>query len=224
MRRVALTAVALSFLAFTLPLFAQKQFSGEFVNSGKQDSEFSRAKIYVGDHKMRIEPEGKNANSHMDASAIVMDGNGGNSFAVIDDQHMVIENLPMGRRGSTLPEAMASIDVNDPCGSINKWHDQHQAMSKDTHLSNCKNLGTENVNGRTATKWQATNEKGQTGYFWLDPELHFIIKADSADGGKFSIENIKEGTQPASLFEPPAGYRVTNMQQMMQEQMGRRQR
>ncbi len=224
MSRVAGFSVVLFALTLSLPLLAQKQFSGEFVNSGKEDSEFGRAKISVGDHKMRIEPEGKNANAAMSPTAIVMDGNGGNSFAVIDSQHMVVENLPVGRRGATLPEAMATIDVNDPCGSINKWHDQHQAQSKDTQLSNCKNLGTENVNGRTATKWQATNGRGQTGYFWLDPELRFIIKADSADGGKFSIENIKEGTQPASLFEPPAGYRVTNMQQMMQEQMGRRQR
>ncbi len=218
MRRVA---VALFTLALTIPMFAQKQFSAEFVDSGKE-TQFNRAKIYVGDHKFRIEPEAARADA-MTPTALVLDSTGKNSFAVMDSQKMVIQNLFNGPAGSAfLPEAMATLDLNDPCGSINRWHEEHHHASRDTQLSNCKNLGTEHVNGRTATKWQATNGRGQTGYFWLDPELHFMIKADTADGGHMNLENIKEGTQPASLFEPPAGYRVMTMQQMMQEQMGRR--
>ncbi len=222
MRRVAVFAVALFTVTLTIPLFAQRQFSAEFVDSGK-DTEFNRAKIYVGDHKLRIEPEGAQAHSPMTPTAIVMDGAGQKSFVVIDSEKVVIQNALNGPRSTTyLPEAMATMDTNDPCSSINRWHEEHHALSKSTQLSNCKNLGTEHINGRTATKWQATNGEGQTGYFWLDPELHFIIKADSAEGGHMSLENIKEGTQPAKLFEPPAGYRVMTMQQMMQEQMGRR--
>jgi hypothetical protein len=222
MRRLAAAAMTLFLLTLTIPLFAQKQFSAEFVDSGR-DAQFTRAKIYIGDRKFRIEPEGREPNSPMSPSAIVMDGSGQNSFAVIDSQKIVVQNLLNGPAGSAfLPEAMASIDLNDPCTSINRWHEEHHHQSRDTQLTNCKNLGTEHVNGRTATKWQATNAKGQTGYFWLDPELHFMIKADTADGGHFDLRNIKEGSQPTSLFEPPAGYRVVTMQQMMQEQMGKR--
>lgn len=223
MQRLATAVFTLFALTIALPLFAQEQFSAEFVDSGKQDSEFNRAKIYVGDHKFRFEPEGGRSNSPMTPTAIVMDSSGDNSFAVIDSQRVVIQNLMKGMHRS-LPEAMVTMDLNDPCGSINKWHEEHQNLSKTTHLSGCKNLGTENVNGRTATKWQATNDRGQTGYFWLDPELHYMIKADTADGDHMNLENIKVGNQPASLFEPPAGYRVMNMQQMMQEQMGGRMR
>jgi hypothetical protein len=217
MRRVAVFAVALFTLTLTLPLFAQKQFSADFVDSGR-DTKFNHAKIYVGDGKFRIEPE-RESDSPMSPTAIVMDGSGQNSFAVIDSQRIVIQNVMNGMRNS-LPEAMATIDLNDPCTSINRWHEEHRNQSRDTQLTNCKNLGTEQVNGRTATKWQATNSKG-TGYFWLDPELHFIIKTQTADGGHMDLQNIKEGTQPASLFEPPPGYRVVTMQEMMQEQMGR---
>jgi hypothetical protein len=222
MRRVAVFGMGLFVLALALPSFAQKQFSAEFVDSGR-DSNFNRAKIYVGDRKFRIEPEGRESNSPMSMSALVMDGSGQNSFAVIDSQKMVVENVMNGPRGSAmLPEAMATLDLNDPCSSINKWHEEHHNHSGKTQLSNCKNLGTEHVNGRTATKWQATNAEGQTGYFWLDPELHFMIKADTADGGHMDLQNIKEGNQPASLFEPPAGYRVVTVQQMMQGGMGKR--
>ena len=222
MRRLAVFAIALFTLTLTVPLFAQKQFSAEFVDSGN-DSELHRAKVYVGDHKLRIEPEGGQTNSPMTPTAIVMDGSGQNSFAVIDSQRIVVENFMNGMR-HTLPEAMATMDLNDPCGSINKWHEEHKNLSQNTQLSNCKNLGTEKVNGRTATKWQATNGEGQTGYFWIDPELHYMIKTDTADGNHMNLENIQVGSQPASLFEPPAGYRQLTMQQIMQEQMGRKMR
>lgn len=83
-------------------------------------------------------------------------------------------------------------------------------------------LGTEDVNGRTATKYRATMT-GQTGaakniktesLLWIDESLGMPIKTvttstgDAAHGAKFTMEmrDIKQDVD-ASLFELPSDYK-----------------
>ena len=220
MKRAVVFAIGLVMTLFTAPLFAQKQFSAEVVDASKQGG-FSHSKIYMGERKIRIEPEGKQSDSAMNPTAIIMDADAQKNYVVIDEQRIVVENVPSSMRTTKmLPDVWWHLDVNDPCGSMRKWREENNMREDRSEWSNCKNLGSERVNGRSATKWQATNGQGETGYFWLDPELHFPLKVESKDS-HMTLENIKEGTQPASLFEPPAGYRVVTMQQMVQEMMKR---
>jgi hypothetical protein len=45
--------------------------------------------------------------------------------------------------------------------------------------------------------------------------LYFPIKVLSAEGATMELTNVKEGAQPASTFEVPAGYRKMDLGGMM---------
>ena len=51
---------------------------------------------------------------------------------------------------------------------------------------------------------------------WVDTKLHCVVKTDGA-AGSIELRNIKEGSQPASLFEIPAGYTKFDMGAMMKQ-------
>lgn len=75
----------------------------------------------------------------------------------------------------------------------------------------CKNIGTEQVNGRTCEHWQIIDNKGKViGDVWLDKSLRIGIKSVSERGTR-QLTNIKEGEQPASLFKIPTGYRKMDL-------------
>jgi len=73
------------------------------------------------------------------------------------------------------------------------------------------------VNGRSTVKYEGTNAKGETGTIWLDPKLRFPVKWQGKNGSG-ELQNIKEGAQPASLFEIPDGFTKFDMGSMMQKQ------
>jgi hypothetical protein len=79
----------------------------------------------------------------------------------------------------------------------------------------CKNLGTEQVNGRSCDHWQITDKNGKVSNLWIDQKIHFPIKTVSEDS-TWELSNIKEGEPAASLFEIPPGYQKMDMGSMMQ--------
>ena len=62
------------------------------------------------------------------------------------------------------------------------------------------------MNGRNTQKWEINSTRRGKGYLWVDPKLAFVIKMQDEEG-LTELRNIKEGPQPASLFELLAGYR-----------------
>jgi hypothetical protein len=50
----------------------------------------------------------------------------------------------------------------------------------------------------------------------VDTELRCVVKTGEAAGG-FELRNIHEASQPASLFEVPAGYTKFDMGGMMKQ-------
>ena len=79
-------------------------------------------------------------------------------------------------------------------------------------------MGTEAVDGRMTEKYRivyTTVGAKTTIYLWLDPALDVPIKTEAEDGSwKMEYKNIKTGSQPASLFEIPAGYSKMEMPSM----------
>ena len=61
------------------------------------------------------------------------------------------------------------------------------------------------MNGREHRQVRGDERQGETGAVWLDPKLRFPAKWQGKNGGG-ELRNIQEGSQPASLFEIPAGY------------------
>jgi hypothetical protein len=77
--------------------------------------------------------------------------------------------------------------------------------------SNCKQIGSDTVNGRATTMWEMQIGMGiiQLGKWtvWIDPQLKTAIKWRSGNETTGELLNIQMGPQPASLFVLPADYR-----------------
>ncbi|MBM9536686.1 hypothetical protein [Desulfobulbus alkaliphilus] len=66
-------------------------------------------------------------------------------------------------------------------------------------------IGSEDVNGRNTEKWTCDVPGEGIETVWYDTRLQMPIRSEDEDG-RFALTNIKEGSQPASLFIPPPGY------------------
>ncbi len=78
----------------------------------------------------------------------------------------------------------------------------------------CKDDGPVTLNGRNTEKWEISQSvQGQplVTSVWVDTKLHVWAKVEFMTGATLvlsnELQNIQEGTQPASLFVIPAGFR-----------------
>ncbi|HTZ84931.1 MAG TPA: hypothetical protein VMB66_17145 [Candidatus Acidoferrales bacterium] len=184
---------------------AQTEFSADIVNTGREGGG-KKAKIYFGKDKMRIE----SAEQRGMGGAFIMDLSAHTSIVVMDQQHMYME-VPIQMQGRRDPyHFFQAGDAENACPD---WLAQPSNKG-----GTCRKVGTETVNGRSAVKYEGTNAEGKSGTVWLDPKLRFPLKWQGENGGSGELQNIKEGLQPASLFEIPADYKKFDMGGMMQQQ------
>ncbi|MGA7379535.1 MAG: hypothetical protein WBX03_01675 [Terriglobales bacterium] len=183
-------------LSFILPvaLFAQEDFSADIVNH-KDSGNQSHAKIYVTKDKWRIEglQEGRMN------GAIITNLATRTSDILMAERKMYMES-PQGQGPASqqLWSFYHARNIDDACGDWLKLP-YNQGGS-------CHKVGSDSVNGRSAVKYTGTNSKGETGSVWFDKKIAFPIKWENDKGGSGELQNIKEGSQPASLFEIPSDY------------------
>ena len=143
-------------------------------------------KLYVGHGKVRADSP--------DGTLMLMDL-GAKTARVYDPRYKVYMERP-ARTTSLI------LATNDPCQK-----DPNRKSAMDT---GCRVVGQETVNGRATNKIELTMKSGgETGtlHMWLDPKLHIFVRYEMNGKIVSELRNIHEGPQPASLFEPPAGYR-----------------
>ena len=188
-------------------VLAQAEFSAEIVDLQKAGSG-SQAKMFFTKDKLRIEP--KNGDARGGGGAVIMNFASQTTMVLMSQQHMYME-MPAQMQSQRMSYSAAFFQTGDVENACGDW----QKVSRNQGGS-CHKVGSENVNGRNAVKYEATNAKGETGSFWLDPKLRFPVKwkGKNSDG---ELRNIQEGAQPASLFEIPAGYTKMDMGAMMQQ-------
>jgi hypothetical protein len=175
-------------------VLAQAEFSAEIVDLQKPGTP-STAKIFFAKDKMRIESQTTSAHG---AGAVIINFGTQTSMVLMPQQHMYME-MPMqaqSQRMTFTGSFFQTGDVENACGDWQKIGG-HQD-------STCHKVGSETVNGRSTVKYETANASGDVGYFWLDPKLRFPVKWQGKNSGE--LRNIQEGTQPASLFEVPAGF------------------
>lgn len=182
-------------------LFAQEDFSAEMVDTA-QGKPVNKAKIYATKDKMRFEPEAEGPHK----AAVIINLSTHTSDALMPDRKMYMEFTQGQEPGMQKwnRDLFRPSDVDNACSEWVKLP-QNQGGS-------CKKVGSETVNGRKTVKYEGTNAKGETGYAWLDPKIGFPIKWQSdANNEQWELQNIKEGAQPASLFEIPSDYQKFQM-------------
>jgi hypothetical protein len=182
--------------------FAQTEFSADIVDTQKGDA--PNAKIYFAKDKMRFEPAQKNARG---TGAMIMNLATQTSTVLMDQQHMYME-MPV--QMATQRSAYTFFRTGDVEAACADW--LQQARNKG---SSCHKVGNDTVNGRSTVKYEGTNANGDTSTFWIDPKLRFPVKWQGKNSS-WELRNIQEASQPASLFEVPAGYTKMDMGGMMQ--------
>ena len=198
-KRTQAIAVALLFSVAASLAFAQlpniPQFSADMKTTG-QDGHTGAGKMYWGSGRIRFD---MNAQSH-DVS-MINDSAKKTTYMIMHQQRMYMEmgaNNPMGPR-VRMPD-IKPYDPDNPCANEEGY--------------TCKKVGAETVNGRSCDKWEFTGSQGKR-TAWIDQRLHFPIRIVSPDGTTTDVTNVKEGSQPASLFEVPAGYTKMDLGGMM---------
>lgn len=199
-------ALRISCLMVAVSAAASAQdFSADMVSNSKQGKQHT-AKIYVSSNKMRIETA-----EMAKTGAAIVDFANNSEIVVMDQQHMYMQ-MPLRQ----LAESRMTFWRPDPTDACPQWQ-KLAATFKDTkdRIASCRKVGNDVVNGRPAIKYEGTSAEGKTGTVWVDPKLRYVIKWQGTDSS-MEVQNIHEGAQPASLFEPPAGYRKFEMPQGMQ--------
>jgi hypothetical protein len=193
-----LMAVVL-FSLFSLPLFAQEDFSADIVNN-KDGGNQSHARIYVTKDKWRIEgfQEGRMG------GAVITNLSTRMSAVLMSERKMYME-FPQGQgpAGQRMWGFYQARDIDDACGEWMKLPYNQGGT--------CHKVGSDSVNGRSTVKYTGTNSKGETGSVWFDKKIGFPIKWEGEKGGSGELQNIKEGSQPSSLFEIPSDYQKFQM-------------
>jgi hypothetical protein len=179
------------------------QFSADMKMSGRGGQDMN-GKIYFGGQKTRFD-----MNSSRGEMIMINDMAKKVSYMVMPQQRMYMEMSaamsPMRGRGPRMPDAKP-YDPTTPC-------------SADADMT-CRKVGAEIVNGRSCDKWEFTSksDSSKNHTVWIDQKLHFPIKNVGATGDVWELQNLKEGSQDASLFEVPAGYQKMDMGGMMMGQ------
>ncbi len=200
-RLMTRTACLFAFVLAATFTFAQTEFSADIFNNTKGESQ---AKIYFGKDKIRFEPKNERG-----GGAAIVDLKTQTSTILMDQQHMYMEMPPQMAAQRNPYRFFLSGDVDSACSD---W--LAQSWNKG---GTCRKVGNETVNGRSTVKYEGTNAKGESGTMWLDHKLRFPVKWEGKNGGG-ELRNIQEGSQPASLFEIPAGYTKFDMGSMMKQQ------
>lgn len=193
-----LTLLAVSSLAVG-QVYSPQPFSADLAASSGNGRAIT-GKMYFSPPNLRMDMNvnGQNVSSIVNSSTQT-------SYMIMHDQHMYMETHnnqpnPFTRNAPGLPH---DFDPKNPC----PWEAQHG--------NTCQKVGTETVNGRLCDKYTGTDKNGKPGTGWIDQKLHYPIKFVGGDGSSWDLTNVKEGASPASLFEPPAGYRKMDMPGMM---------
>jgi len=183
---------------------AQTEFSAEIVDNS-QKAGHGPTKVYFGKDKMRFDASD---NSDPRGGGVVIFDYASETWTVLMvKQHMYMEMPSKMMENRGMFEFFRSGDVENACSDWLKL-----ARNKG---GTCHKDGSETVNGRDTVKYEGTNSNGDHSAVWLDSKLRFPVKWDGKNGGG-EMQNIKEGSQPASLFEIPAGYTKFDMGGMMQ--------
>lgn len=196
LRRTILSFCVVAFMGIANLALAQ-EFSADIVNLKKEGGGLS--KIYVSSSKMRLETHEKGG-----LTAMIFDPASQKNIAIMSEQHMYME-MPIGQGMPMAYNFWRPPDPNDACPQWKEMADRF-AEGSGKKLTSCRKVGGDSLNGRSAVKYEGTDADGKTGYVWVDPRLRYIVKVLGAEGSGFELRNIQEGSQPASLFEVPAGY------------------
>jgi hypothetical protein len=214
-KEVLVSRFMMRFLCVVAFLFAQVATAQDFsadVISTKGNSPTGQGKLFYTKNKARWEISDR-SNSQMGPTALIVDQGQGKSIVLLPQRRVYMDSMPWMNKTPAVALFWHVDDVDNACP---QWKSAAEQVKTDKNWGSCTKVGSDTVNGRSTIKYEGVSDKGEKGNVWVDTKLHCVIKADNTSGG-FELRNIQEGSQPASLFEIPAGFTKFDMGNMMQQ-------
>jgi hypothetical protein len=198
--RISCFCVVMLAASFVL---AQSEFSADIFDTHKQGTT-NQSKIYFAKDKIRFDSKDRDSKG----GSVIMNLATQSMMVIMPQQHMYMEMPADAGEKRNMFSFFKTTDVENACSDWLKL-----ATNKG---GSCHKVGSEEVNGRSTVQYEGTNGKGDVSHVWLDPKLRFPVKwqGKNNDG---ELRNIQEGSQPASLFEVPAGFTKMDVGGMMQQ-------
>jgi hypothetical protein len=192
---IAIRGALITLLGLLSTDMVAQGFSADFIEHGDGSS---RGKLYGQSDRLRL--ENYDAESGAVVSAVLVDFTRHTTIVVLPSQRTYLD-LSEGSFAHPLDWQMFRPDsADDACSSWQKVATAHKKQQT------CKKLGVEMIDGRSAVKYQASGfDSSDTGFLWVDQRLRLILKAEGK-GTHIEMRNVKDGSQPPSLFETPTGF------------------
>lgn len=192
------------FAAAQVPQFTPFSADMQITSTGARGPADMNGKLYVGSGHMRMDMEMQ-----------------GQQSAVITDFATQTVDILMIQPKMYMEHNMGQMQRRGPGSTTADLHpyDPENPCASQPDIT-CKKIGEEVVSGRTCEHWEITDKNGRVSNVWIDPKLHFPVKATTQDGS-ILLSNIKEGQPDAGLFQIPAGFTKMDMGGMMGPGMGR---
>lgn len=171
---------------------ASQEFSAEVVDRRSNKAETTRIlDVYFSNGSMRVAPRGRVEKNT--ASVVIVNER---TYLLVPDQAMYIESNQFGALFNAGLRLLQPVDPSAPCTAFEEY----------VKKASCKKVGSEKVNDREAQKWEVTSAQSGRLYLWVDPKLDFVIRMQDQEAVT-ELSRLREGPQPARLFEIPPGYR-----------------
>jgi hypothetical protein len=203
--------IALLASSVTVSLAQKVEFSADMRlldDAGKTES----VKLYVGNQKARIDRDtGGESNG---ITSMVVDFYNQNLYLLIPQSKMYLRVA--GSNGMPFYEAAWMFRPSSSDHPCSEW--VAQADRRGITLR-CQRAGEDSVDGRSAQKWEATSPEGAHGTLWYDENLNFVVKVmrtskKGVESG-YELQHIKQGPQPAGLFDPHADYHEFSLNKLI---------
>jgi hypothetical protein len=206
--RKALSVVLSLFASFVLghTLAAAAEFSADLViSSAAGQPKPASGELYVKNGKVRIQTtEFRNGRFLVNVDAA-------SAIFILPEQRIFMD----ARQSSPLTQILIPVDPNDPCGAWTKMA-RVAGVTDQGKPWRCQRRGAAVVGKRSTIEYLVTSPQGKTGFGWIDPQLGFPIKFLFEDSTNVELVNIREGSQPAELFELPANIRKFDPRQLIE--------
>ena len=172
-----------------------QQFSADIVTRSNGDVSKPAGRLSVRDGKVRIET------SERPDGFFLIDTAQPSAYFVRPAARVFMD----AKQSSRLTRLFVPVDPDEPC---KQW----QAMARVAGLAapgewRCERAGEETIEGRSTVAFRVASNPGEGYLGWIDRETKFPLRIRTEDGSLISLQNIKDGSLPASSFEVPANVR-----------------
>ncbi len=168
-------------------------FSARLLSYDPEEEEETVTRMYAGGSRMRMEP----VSGGEDQGISIIDFAGEMLYMLSTEEKTYLE-FPYGDEDENQMDYGFLVGKN-PC----------------TEYRVSKKEGSETLHGRRTVKWVCSEPEdefeAETTTIWMDQELNLPLRTEDSDGFISEISEIKTESQPAHLFEIPAGYEKVSM-------------